>query len=216
MAEANDAREVEMIRAAIRGDADAFDAVVRHYSARLRWLIQLRLSPAIRARVGPDDVLQETFLVVAKQLSSLEIDSEAAFWTWLCRVVEQRLIDVRRRHVQAAARDVRREQPIGPANPQSASVRLANVLMDSGTSPSGKLRTAEQRESLEAALATLPASYREVIVLRILEGLSVSEAAEIMGRSPGAISVLLSKAVRRLGTQIMANEPKSEPGFGVS
>ena len=67
MAEANDAREVEMIRAAIRGDADAFDAVVRHYSARLRWLIQMRLSPAIRARVGPDDVLQETFLVVAKQ-----------------------------------------------------------------------------------------------------------------------------------------------------
>jgi DNA-directed RNA polymerase specialized sigma24 family protein len=39
-------------------------------------------------------------------------------------------------------------------------------------------------------------------MLRILEGLSVGEAAEIMGRTPGAISVLLNKAVKRLASVI--------------
>lgn len=202
MVDVNQADELEIIQAAVAGDRRAFDAVVNLYAARLRWLVDLRLDYGLRARVSPEDVLQEALLVVAQQIQALTIESEAAFWTWLCKVVEQRLIDARRRHVEAAARDVRREQPLPTPNAQTTSIRLEALLKDSATSPSGKLRKAEEREALKAALDRLPPSFREVIVLRILEGLSVSDVATIMGRSPGAISVLLTKAIKRLAEVI--------------
>ncbi|MHC4218308.1 MAG: sigma-70 family RNA polymerase sigma factor [Planctomycetota bacterium] len=204
--------ELNLIRAAIAGNGEAFEAVVNHYAARLRWLIRMRLDPAVRARISADDILQETMLVASKRIGSLVVDNESAFWTWLCRVVEQRLIDVRRQHLQAARRDARREQPRPGRADRSANVRLEDVIGADGTSPSGRLRSVEQREALEAALGRLPASFREVIVLRMIEGLGVQETAAIMGRSPGAISVLLTKAIRRLGREIGEVDPASAGG----
>ncbi len=201
--------ELAAIQAAIAGQDGAFDRLVGQYAPRLRWLIQLRLDPSVLARVSVDDVLQEVLIIVSGQIRTLDVQHEAAFWTWLCRVVEQRLIDVRRRHLQAAARDVRRERRLDGPRP-SASFRLADLLCDPGTSPSGQLRSVEQREALAEALAQLPASYREVIVLRILEGLSVSETAEIMNRSANAVSVVLTKAIKRLGMLIASSDPPSD------
>lgn len=201
--------ELALIRAAVDGDDAAFQALVQQYSARLRWLIRLRLDPAVRARVSADDVLQDVLLVVNDRIQSLVVEHEGAFWTWLCRVVEQRLIDARRRHLQAAQRDARRERPLDARDAGTSVAPLANVLADPGTSPSAGLRTVEQRQKLEQALEQLPPSYREVIVLRVLEGLSVSDTAEIMGRSNGAISVLLTKAVKRLGSALAEIMPLS-------
>ncbi len=201
--------ELVTIHAAIAGDEQAFDQLVGHYTARLRWLIQMRLPAAIQARTSADDVLQEAMLVVHQRIGGLEIEAEAAFWTWLCRVVEQRIVDVRRTHMKAAARDVRRERKPGAASPQASIVRLDQLLPDTATSPSGRLKSVEQRQTLAAVLAQLPESYREVIMLRILEGLSVNETAEMMQRSPGAVSVVLSKAVKRMGEVIAAEGLRS-------
>lgn len=198
----SDADVLAMIQAAIGADERAFDQLVGHYGVRLRWLIQMRLDPAIQARVSPDDVLQEAMLVVHQRIGALEISSEAAFWSWLCKVVEQRISDVRRRHLHAAARDARREWKPRAAADQSTSVRLEKLLTDTVTSPSSRLRNDEQRAALAEALNALPGSYRDVVVLRVLEGLSVSDTAEIMGRSPGAVSVVLNKAIKRLAEVI--------------
>ncbi len=198
MSVSGESDELATIHAAIAGDEQAFDRLVGHYAARLRWLIQMRLPTAIQARTSADDVLQEAMLVVHQRIGSLQIEAEAAFWTWLCRVVEQRIVDVQRTHMKAAARDVRRERKPAAASPQATSVRLDQILPGTATSPSGRLRNVEQRQALRSVLEQLPESYRDVIVLRILEGQSVAETAEMMNRSPGAVSVLLSKAVKRL------------------
>ena len=169
--------ELATIHAAIAGDEQAFDQLVGHYAARLRWLIQMRLPAAIQARTSADDVLQEAMLVVHQRIGALEIEAEAAFWTWLCRVVEQRIADARRTHMKAAARDVRCERKPAAAGPQASSVRLDQLLPDTATSPSGRLKSAEQRPALAAGLAQLPESYREVIMLRILAWLRVDQIA---------------------------------------
>ena len=178
MSVSGESDELATIHAAIAGDEQAFDRLVGHYAARLRWLIQMRLPAAIQARTSADDVLQEAMLVVHQRIGSLQIEAEAAFWTWLCRVVEQRIVDVQRTHMKAAARDVRRERKPAAANPQATSVRFDHILPDTATSPSGRLKSVEQRQTLAAVLAQLPESYREVIMLRILEGLSVNETAK--------------------------------------
>ncbi len=202
----HDVDELELIRAAVAGDERAFEGVVRHYSTRLRWLIRLRLDRALQRRISADDVFQEAMLVVAKRIQLLEVTTEAAFWTWLCRVVEHRLIDLRRRHLQAKARDMHREMHAAPADGNTSGFRLENMLTGTQTSPSGRIQRAEQRDALELALGTLPESFRVVIVLRMLEGLSVSDTAAIMERSPGAVSVLLTKAIRRLGAAAARND----------
>lgn len=209
--------ELDLIRAAVDGADGAFDAVVQNYAARLRWLIRVRLDPALRARVSADDVLQDVMLVVSGRIRSLVIESEGAFWTWLCRVVEQRLVDVRRRHLMAAARDARREQRIAGAATEGGTGRPAEgMLRDEGSTPSARLRTAEQQSAIENALAGLPPSYREVIVLRVIEGLAVAETAEMMGRSPGAVSVLLNKAMKRFNAALLggAEPPAADASPG--
>lgn len=210
MSDSAAAEELAVIRAAIAGEPASFERLVAHYGPRLRWLIELRLHPALLARVSADDVLQEVLIVVSERLGGLQIDREPAFWSWLCKVTEQRLIDVRRRHVAAAARDVRRERRLDRSR-ASASFGLADVLADTGTSPSGKLRAVEQREALADALNLLPSSYRQVIIHRVLEGLSVAETAEIMQRSPGAVSVVLTKAMKRLANVLRRDDTTGAP-----
>ena len=102
------------------------------------------------------------------------------------------------------------EQGNGRGNPWEAKAGSASqvdwgdLLALSQTSPSAALRSAERRDALQAALAQLPPAYRTVIVLRILEGQSVADTATAMQRSPGAVSVLLNKAVKRLARVIGA------------
>lgn len=184
--------ELESVRAAIAGRPGAFDLLIAGYADRLRGLIRRRLDPALRARLSADDVVQETLLVASDRVREMTVSREGDFWAWLCSIAEQRLIDARRRHLLTAKRDARRATSIAPdGDGGKALVQLCP--------PSGDARANERSRALDRALAELPASYREVIRLRIIDGLSTGDAAAVMGRTPGALSVLLCKAVRRLG-----------------
>ncbi|MBL4770730.1 MAG: sigma-70 family RNA polymerase sigma factor [Planctomycetes bacterium] len=198
------------ITAAIAGDEQAFNELVGVYSARLRWLIRLRINPAMRARVSAEDVLQESMLSASQYIQGLVIEAEPAFWSWLCRVVEHRLADAHRKHLLSAGRDARLEsRRLGPAD---ASGEMGFDCADPNqSSPSERIRSVEQREALEAALGELTPAQRDVIVLRILEGLSTAEAAVIMDRSPGALSVLLHKSMKRLSGILIRNKTDLDP-----
>jgi RNA polymerase sigma-70 factor, ECF subfamily len=201
----HDEDNLALIHRAIAGEREAFNTLVEHYAARLRWLVRLRIDPSLRARISADDVIQESMLVASQQINRLRIDNESAFWAWLCRVVEHRLIDIRRRHLGAERRDARLERSLEAlfSDKQRRNGAVDRSLhADSAASPSGDMKRVEQRQSLEGALAKLPPSYQEVIMLRIVEGLGVQETARIMNRSANAVSVLLTKAVKRLGEQL--------------
>jgi len=196
---------LDRIRAAAEGDEEAFAALVKTYASRLRWLVRLRLDPALRARVSADDVLQDAFVVASRHIRDFVARDEAAFWSWLCRVVEHRLIDLHRRHLEAGRRDARREVPaepvVGTDEGGVDTIAFDPPALDQ-SSPSERLKSAEQRAILEEALGELLPQHREVILLRVLEGQSTAETAEILGRTPGAVSVLLHKAMKRLAASL--------------
>lgn len=192
----------KIIQAAVEGDEQAFAELTRIYASRLRWLVRLRLDPAMRARVSADDVLQEALLVASKHIRQFVLRDEPAFWAWLCRVVEHRLIDFHRRHIGSEKRDARREvSPVPSDHPLDGA--FDPPAMDQ-SAPSERLRKQEQRELLELALEQLIPAHRDVIVLRVLEGQDTAQAAEILGRSPGAVSVLLHKAMQSLSKVLVA------------
>ncbi len=203
MPDASEEARLAAVRAAIAGEETAFDRVAVAYADRLRALIRRRLDPALRSRLSADDLVQETLLVASDRVQGIVVAREGDFWAWLCSIAEQRLVDARRRHLLAARRDARRSGPLPEHASGAVSASLARLCP-----PSHDARVAERGRHLERAMESLPESYREVIRLRIVEGLPTNAAAAAMGRTPGALSVLLCKAVKRLG-EALAIEPRS-------
>ncbi|MBM4095050.1 MAG: sigma-70 family RNA polymerase sigma factor [Planctomycetes bacterium] len=79
-----------------------------------------------------------------------------------------------------------------------SSRQLNAVFVSAISSPSENVARREQEVLLAEILEKLPADYREVIILRNLEGLSHDEVAERMGRTPGAIRMLWLRALQEL------------------
>jgi RNA polymerase sigma-70 factor (ECF subfamily) len=110
------------------------------------------------------------------------------------------MLHVVEQHLLAEKRDVRREislEQIGKRLEQSTA-RLESLLAEPGDSPSGHAQRNEQEIMLADALAELPGDYRQVIMLRHIEGLPFEEVAERMDRSCGAVRMLWLRALERL------------------
>jgi RNA polymerase sigma-70 factor (ECF subfamily) len=108
--------------------------------------------------------------------------------------------EVRRYH-GTLQRDLDREVSFEQAL-ASSSQRLGDLLAASGTSPSQQAARHEQELILAEVLARLPDDYREVILLRNLEGLSHEAIAQHLGRSPGAVRMLWVRALARLRQEL--------------
>ena len=97
-------------------------------------------------------------------------------------------------------RDVRREisvEQAGAALDRSAA-NFAQVLADRGPSPSAPMRQRERAVAFADQLAKLRPQYRDVIVLRNLQGLSFEEVADRMDRKPGTVRMLWLRAIEKL------------------
>ena len=106
-----------------------------------------------------------------------------------------------RRYRGRQKRDVAREVSLEQSLAESSG-RLGSLLAASGTSPSQQAARHEQEVLLAAALARLPDDYREVVILRNLEGLSHEEVARRMDRSAGAVRMLWVRALTRLREEL--------------
>jgi RNA polymerase sigma-70 factor (ECF subfamily) len=72
---------------------------------------------------------------------------------------------------------------------------METALVSRSSSPSSHARRRERAARLADQLARLPADYREVLILRNLEGLPFAEVARRMGRTAGAVRILWVRAV---------------------
>jgi RNA polymerase sigma-70 factor (ECF subfamily) len=90
---------------------------------------------------------------------------------------------------------------------ERSTMRLESVIADRrAPTPSSVFLQRERAVMLADELAAMPDDYREVLVLRNLEGLPFVEVAERMGRSAGAVRMLWLRAVEKLRQNLEANE----------
>jgi RNA polymerase sigma-70 factor (ECF subfamily) len=87
---------------------------------------------------------------------------------------------------------------------ERSTARLEAVLVDHGPSPSSHVQHREHAVLLADHLAELPPDYRDVLVLRHLQGLSFAEVAQRMARSPGAVRMLWLRAIDKLRNRLDA------------
>src|SRR6185503_12670803 len=156
-----------------------------------------QLDNRLRVRVSPSDIVQESFFEAHRDFAEFRGKSMGEFVVWLRRIVVNNILRVVEQHVLAEKRDVRREvslEEIGRRLEQS-TVRLETLLAQETDSPSGCAVQREREIQLADALTLLPDDYRQVILLRHIEGLPFDEVARRMERSAGAVRMLWLRAL---------------------
>lgn len=203
----SDLAELEPILSRLKaGERKALAELFDRYRPQLRRMIELRLDPRVGTRVAPSDVLQDAFLDASARVEHFFRREGVSFYVWLRLIVNQSLIDLHRKHLDAKMRGAAREA--APAWTHATSVSLARHLVAQMNSPS---QVASQEETLtlvQAALEGLDPLDREILTLRHFEELSNNEVAELLGLQKAAAS---NRYVRALGRLRAALE--RIPGF---
>ena len=161
------------------------------------------MHPRVATRLDAEDVLQETYLDAEKRIASFDPDKASSTWVWLRLVLGQTLADLHRRHLQAGARDVQREAPLGGV-PGGSSLGLSERLVAKLTSPSGAAMRDELLLGVRRALDEMDPTDREMLVLRHFEEASNAEVAELLGVPQSTASSRYLRALTRLKQALRA------------
>jgi RNA polymerase sigma-70 factor, ECF subfamily len=187
----------ELLNRVSRGDESAKGPLLDRHRQRLRQMVAIRLDRRLQARIDPSDVVQDALGEAAGKLSRYAAQRPLPFYPWLRQIAWERIIQLHRRHIRAGRRSVVREQFGLPLPDESASA-LADRLIVAGSSPSGRLHRAEQRNRIQNTLAQLSEPDREVLVLRYLEHLSTREIAAVLNLTESGVKARQLRALRRL------------------
>lgn len=181
-----------------RHDADALAAFLQGHRPQLMAFIERQLGTALRRKVEPDDVFQETSAEAVRALPTTDLGDRDPF-SWLCQIAERRIIDLHRRYFDAQKRDAGREVPLGSGgSSESRQAGLINMLVASMTTPSQAFSRNAREANLHAALAKLPEEQREALRLRYVENLPSKEIAAKIGKTDAAVRVMLTRSLKKL------------------
>ncbi len=185
------------------GQAESLNELLQIYGKYLRVVADIRLHDRLRARCSPSDVVQDTLLDAFRDFAQFRGRTQAEFLGWLRQILVHNVLRLTERHVAAEKRAVRREvsldalQAAGhPGYPHAGrgsrqSVSLGEMLADRAASPSSIVGRRELANVVVDQLDNLPPDYREVLVLRHLQGLSFTEVgadAAIARRGPHSLA----------------------------
>jgi RNA polymerase sigma-70 factor (ECF subfamily) len=188
---------VELLPLARAGDGRALGRLLEQYRGYLVLLARLEIGRRLQGKVDAGDLVQETFLEAHRDFGQFHGDSEAELVAWLRRILATNLANVVRHYLGTQRRDVRLERQLAADLDQSSRV-LDGGLVANLTSPSQQAARRELAVLLGEALERLPDDYREVLILRHLEGLTFPEVAARMGRTVDVVKKLWPRALAHL------------------
>jgi len=178
----------------IRQGSPAFDDLFARHRQSLEQVIALRFDPSLRSRVDPSDVVQEAHMEAYRRLPDFLARGPMPFHLWLRKMAQERLIMMRRRHMDASRRAVGQELPL----PNRSSVTLGQQLLASGKSPSQLVTQKELAGRVRQAIGNLPHGDREILLMRTYEGLSYDEISCVLEIEPAAARKRYGRALIRL------------------
>ena len=172
--------------AARRGDPSAFAALVRSVQ-RPVYGLALRL---LGNEAEASEVAQESFLRAYQHLN--KYDESRPFDLWVMAITRNLCLDLLRRRSRV------RTEELEP---------MKEVLSSGEASLEEGAIARQERQSLEAALATLSAEDREVLALYYVQRRTTKEIAQVLGCAPGTIMARLFRAREKLRKKMSPEEP---------
>ena len=163
----------------------------------LRLLAERQLSPALRGRIDPSDVVQQTLVDAWRGHEAFRGKTQAERLAWLRTILKRTLIRYDRDQLKTVKRGQGREQQLQAALDRD-SIRIEQLAVGREPDPRSLADRAEQMLQLAAALDQLPSDYREVLTLRHIDGLSHEQIARRIGRSNAATRMLWIRSLEKL------------------
>jgi RNA polymerase sigma-70 factor (ECF subfamily) len=168
-----------------RRDPDLLDRLIEQYQHRLlRYLVYLSGN-----RELAEDLFQETWIRVLER--GHQYDGEHEFSTWLYAVARNLTIDYLRKKSPLSLDGLMEDEEHAPLEPADTRPMAWEVVQQH-----------EQAERISAALVSIPAEYRETVVLRFQEGLALDEIATITGTKLGTVKSRLYRGLNMLMSRL--------------
>jgi RNA polymerase sigma-70 factor (ECF subfamily) len=180
--------ETRLVEAVRRGDAAAFDALVRRYLRRA-YAVAYRL---LEQTEDAEDLVQDAFMTVLEKIDTFQ--PGRPFGPWFFRILTNRGQNLR------AARARRATLPLPPDAASATS------------SPADDAERAELRAWLDDALARLPERQRLIVQLFEIDGLSGAEIAEILEIPAATVRWNLHQARKKLRTALAPLREEEKTG----
>jgi RNA polymerase sigma-70 factor (ECF subfamily) len=165
---------MELIRRWKAGDGRAATRLVGRHSQALA-----RFAASTGEREGVEELVQDTFVRAFAALDSFK--GESSFRTWLFSIERRLMLDRRR-----AERRARETVPVEESDSVSEYGALDSLIAD------------EAQERVRRSLEALSPTQREVFTLRVQQGMSYKEIAEVVGSTEGATRVHYHNAIQRV------------------
>jgi RNA polymerase sigma-70 factor (ECF subfamily) len=166
----------------------------------LKFLARMQLGSRLTSRIDPSDVVQQTLMEAFQKRDQLRGTTGAEETAWLRTILARNIADALR-SADALKRDVTRERSLDEQLDQS-SARLGAWLALPQPTPSEHAQEHEQAVRLADALARLPESQREALILQYWHGCSLAEIGAALDRTTGAVAGLLKRGLKQLRAEL--------------
>lgn len=183
--------DIDLMLALKGGDRNALAVLVDRYEKPLvNFLVRM-----IGDREEAEDLFQETFLKVLRNAKRYE--PKAAFSTWLYTIARNGCLD-RLKKIKGL--------PTVPleGKKEDAEGSLREALPASGAGPAERAASREMAKVVRGALREMPPKKREVLILRIYQGLPYEEIARIVNAPLGTVKYRIHDALKVLGEIVNA------------
>ncbi|MBK7863681.1 MAG: RNA polymerase sigma factor [Archangiaceae bacterium] len=172
--------DAQVIERVLQGQAELFELLMRRYNGRLYRAIR----GVLRDEAQVEEVMQEAYLRAYSHLA--QFDARASFATWLARIGVHEALSRSRRAA------------MGPVASETAVLRAS----DPKTRPDEQAANRELVQLLERAVDALPDGYREVFMLRRIDGFSVAETAELLSVTEETVKMRTFRANEQLRARL--------------
>lgn len=171
--------DTEVIERVVGGERELFGILVQRYNQRLFRLVR----SIVRPDTDAEDALQDAYLSAFTRLDGFE--GRSSFSTWISRIAIR---------IAGARRD--RTHRIDDLHQELATRGPSTGSM--GPDPEDEAASNEARGIVESVIDSLPAHYRSVVVMRLVEGLSTAETAKLLDVSEEVVRIRLHRGREKL------------------
>ena len=170
-------------------ESEAFEALYVKYLKKVYTYVYYRVGNVDDA----EDITESVFLHALIHLHRYQ-DRGIPFSAWLLRIAHNLLANWYR----------------SSSRRQSVGMDYAEALQDSSPTPEERVESDDEIRALREALETLPAERRQALILRYAEGMKHREIGEVMGKSAGAVKVLVHRSLISLHRSLAEKEDRHE------
>jgi RNA polymerase sigma-70 factor (ECF subfamily) len=206
MSKVIDSEPEQLLHRAKAGEGPALGRLLELYRAYLVVLARVQIGRRLQGKVDASDLVQEAFLGACRDFPQFRGKTANEFLGWLRQILASLLANLVRHYQGTQGRDVRLERQLIIELDQSSQA-MDRALVTPQSSPSQQAIRREQSVLLAEALGRLPEEWRELLILRHLEGLTFPEVARRLDSTVDRVKKQWPRALAALRQLLAAGTP---------